>query len=378
MAVTKVTTINSGGGGVSFDQQNGLSESWTVTFRVCGDCRQDPRSMILEAIDLGLLPDIGDQWDFSTGPVDDLFATSISPGSYSEQGCLCCLEVTVSYSIVENPIEMCPTIETYYQEEERVIESAEFFGAWEDDGSNNNCKRCEEPFQPEFSELDNCAVKRELDSCGPIVNAAGQYLEPLPTKIHRLKGYRFTFNYPDFDGDLSSCHEGAINCDSFEFEIPCCNFTKSFAAKTAMLVAVTASPETRQLGATEEKYWAVTFDILEDPDGWCVDYLNRGLHVTNCPDDTDFHGGSVGGVCIVNGQVDESVDSEALCDDSFGDWQPAPGVPTTRPVFNQDGFTATEPVNLGLDGQALGPDDDPVYLQYCAYPCTDYANEVLP
>lgn len=402
-----------GGSGFTFDNENGIGENWNAVYKICltGKCAVDPRCVILDATLAGtslgdFFPGLGTLWppnqsgesSFASCDLTSAArATAISLGDPFIEDCKCCYRATVSYTILDggdqtdpndpdadpnDPISFCPRLEPYEVEQEELVENATFLGVYSVDHNANgqqivddegnpvegatNCNQCPRAYDEILLPVENCNVSLSPGDCSPIVNAAGQQIEPLPTKIRRLKGYRVTYNFPSFDADFYTCFEGTINCESFQLEIPCRVFTKTFAPFSAKLLSVQGRPATFNGPDGDLNYWEVTFDILEDPQGFCSDYANRGTQVSNCGGDPDFHGGIVAILDPEDPGYIQGISTNP---------SPAAGVPNTRVVRDQDGFAATEPVMLDDAGRAER-EGAQWYLRYCPDRCTNFADVV--
>jgi len=389
MPITSIKLQSYGGGGLSLGQDS-IEESWSAVYKVCctGQCAIDPRCMILEAFvfsdsNSDPFPTLGEQWPPVSVPANTCagslaVASAIVPGKVV-QGAknTCCWTVTVNYSIQSedvsstgDPMDVCPQVVEYEETEEVAVEEALFLGAYEEtavnpDGYDDQStltnaqvggSACTPPClnAPVVNLVDvdlKCAGGMMTKGrCYKPVNTAGVEFEEPFTTTRRKKGYRITYNLPDYDPTEYKCFEDTTNCEGYWLEVPCRNFRVPVPVGQGLMRSISGSPATYN----GINYWKVTFDILIDPRGNCRDVLSRGYSRRVCKDDPVGHG-----------------DGETIQAD------PVAGQPNTQAI-ESNGFSTTEPVPLGLDGQPLKDDAARVRMRYCFPACTDHRTIVIP
>ena len=161
------------------------------------------------------------------------------------------------------------------------------------------CTSCPGELEPEFLEIKYGYVvistggnivlvpsqTREIGSCGPFINSAGEKFDSVPEVVRDIKRITITSWVPTYDITVYQCFEQTVNEDAFRIEIPQRGFTLDVAKHCMKCVRVSASFEQRVFRAitgpdagkvVSRDFWRLTYELLYDRRGFYRDYLNEG------------------------------------------------------------------------------------------------------
>lgn len=173
-----------------------------------------------------------------------------------------------------------------------------------------------------YNRLADRAYDDEGNLAVPIVNTAGDPFDP-PTEIDDPRPVLtvvVNLPYPQgYSPARAYAYRNAVNADEF------------FSVPPGYVKAV--PPVAQRLYHPEcGFYWKVTYEFHFNPDGWLRTILNQGTRQLN----------------------------------AAGDGYAS--------ILTETGQLATDPVPLDQDGRALGPGDDPLFLDFAVYPVKPFVD----
>lgn len=147
----------------------------------------------------------------------------------------------------------------------------------------------------------------------PIVNTAGDPFDPPLMRDDSRPVLEIVRNEPSFDPNLAKGYKDRVNTDVFFDQAP----------GTVKVANITGR---RKYNQNIGLYYEVKYEFAFQDEGWSSNVLNAGLR-----------------------QIDNSTNP-----------------PGRSPILIK-GVPATEPIPLDNNGEPLGPDDEPVFLNFMTY-----------
>lgn len=144
-----------------------------------------------------------------------------------------------------------------------------------------------------FAGRTEAVYRRPKGSLGPVINSAGDQLDPpledTPSyQVLRITKYRL--QYPERD---ALTHTNAINNDIFVIKKPRHNYQKVVQKYQAYLNVINGRFSTRHVDKREINYWSNTYELWIKADGWRVPVYDRGDRARREAGDPDGKGGSM-------------------------------------------------------------------------------------
>lgn len=200
-------------------------------------------------------------------------------------------------------------------------------------------------------------IKRPQNSVGPIVNAAGDVLDPPIEKEESHQVIRITKYEAEFPSHLAPAYDNAINSDGFTISKP--GLHRDIKRYQAKMEPITGSLNWyERKDGTQFAYWKNVYELHIKQSGWRVEVVNRGRNRRAGPGDPNGQADKDGGKFISPGELAQRKK-----------FRP----PVTR-IRDDDDFPVG-PVLLDLDGNPLQAyDKNATYIPYGLYFEVEFAN----